>query len=634
MLRHCLPASIRRTLDQLPKSLDENYLHVLSQIPQANQAHAHRMLQCLVVAVRPLRVEELAELLAFEFDAAQGGIPKYRAAWRLDDKTQAVLSTCSSLVTIVSDSRYSPYNDSNSPFDDSNSLYDDSNSPYDDGYLPYGGQVVQFSHFSVKEFLLSNRLGDFSRYHIHRVSAHTTLTRACLGSLLHLDDHINEESDRCFSLAEYAARHWVEHARFEDVASRIKDGMETLFDSDRPHFAAWTGIYDIDRPRAYGPAYLVPDFSDLEMPVPPKSKPNPLYYSVLCGFYDLVKHLAIKYPQYINAFCGRHRFPLFAALSEGHIGLVVLLIEHGADPNVREMTGKTALLWVLSRSISRPRYTVRSTLHLAAEFEGQFEVAQMLLMYDGDVNSRDINGRTPLHMLSESLIDDEDGVLNLALLLLKHGAKVNIRDKYKQNPLHLAVRRGRSKLAVILLEHGANARVQNNEGRTMLHILSESRNNDDGNVIELALLLLKHGTQVNIRDKNNQTSLYLAALRDRFRLAVILLEHGADANAENNNGQTPLHALSESQTYDTSRGGVRGARVAQLLPERGVDIYVRDKNRVTPSYLQINFGPVQVAQALLDRGANVNAGSNGDETSLYQELEGEYHIQCDSLGIS
>ena len=95
MLRQCLPASIRQTLDQLPQSLDDTYLHTLSHIPQANQAHAHRMLQCLVVAARPLYVEELAELLAFDFDATPGGIPKYRPALRLDDQTQAVLSTCS-----------------------------------------------------------------------------------------------------------------------------------------------------------------------------------------------------------------------------------------------------------------------------------------------------------------------------------------------------------------------------------------------------------------------------------------------------------------------------------------------------------------------------------------------------------
>ena len=203
MLRHCLPASIRQTLDHLPESLDDTYLHVLRRIPQANQAHAHRMLQCLMVAVRPLRVEELAEVLAFDFGAAQGSVPKYRAAWRLDDQTQAVLSTCSSLVTIVNDS-----SDSDSDLD-----------RYRYQYLRRWRQrqrkrpqVVQFSHFSVKEFLMSNRLGDFSRYHIHPLSAHTILTQACLGVLLHLDDNGDQESIQRIPLATYAAEHWVEHA--------------------------------------------------------------------------------------------------------------------------------------------------------------------------------------------------------------------------------------------------------------------------------------------------------------------------------------------------------------------------------------------------------------------------------------
>jgi hypothetical protein len=209
VLRHCLPASIRQTLNQLPKSLDDTYMRVLSQIPQANRAHAHRMMQCLVVAVRPLRVEELAELLAFEFDAPEGGIPKYRPAMRLDNQTQAVLSTCSSLVTIVGDL--------------------------------WGRQVVQFSHFSVKEFLVSNRLasslGDISRYHIRLESAHTILTQACLGLLLHSDDITEkEESVEHSPLARYAAEHWVEHAQFEDVASRVKDGMEMLFDPSQASF--------------------------------------------------------------------------------------------------------------------------------------------------------------------------------------------------------------------------------------------------------------------------------------------------------------------------------------------------------------------------------------------------------------
>ncbi len=100
ILRHCLPPSVRRTLNELPESLDETYERVLKEIKKPHQDHARRLLQCLVVAIRPLRVEELAELIAFDFNDAEG-IPKLNASWRWEDQEQALLSSCSSLIAIV-----------------------------------------------------------------------------------------------------------------------------------------------------------------------------------------------------------------------------------------------------------------------------------------------------------------------------------------------------------------------------------------------------------------------------------------------------------------------------------------------------------------------------------------------------
>jgi hypothetical protein len=60
-------------------------------------------------------------------------------------------------------------------------------------------QVVQFSHFSVKEYLTSDQVananGDVSRYHILPELAHTILAQACLGVLLHFDDHVDDNTD-------------------------------------------------------------------------------------------------------------------------------------------------------------------------------------------------------------------------------------------------------------------------------------------------------------------------------------------------------------------------------------------------------------------------------------------------------
>ena len=51
------------------------------------------------MAVHPLRVEELAEFLAFDFKA--GPIAKFHEDWRLEDPLEAVLSTCSTLASLV-----------------------------------------------------------------------------------------------------------------------------------------------------------------------------------------------------------------------------------------------------------------------------------------------------------------------------------------------------------------------------------------------------------------------------------------------------------------------------------------------------------------------------------------------------
>ncbi|KAH9060282.1 hypothetical protein EDB87DRAFT_1822166 [Lactarius vividus] len=165
-LRHCFPPNLRQFLNEFPESLDETYERILRGIHKAQKDNAHRLLQCLAVAVRPLRVEELAELLAFDFQASSSGIPRTIGGETIKRKP---------LIAIT-------------PRDDS--------------------RVVQFSHFSVKEYFTSPRLaqseGDISRFYIDLNGAHTILALACLGTVLRLDEHADA---KWFPLVEYAARH-------------------------------------------------------------------------------------------------------------------------------------------------------------------------------------------------------------------------------------------------------------------------------------------------------------------------------------------------------------------------------------------------------------------------------------------
>lgn len=81
-LRFCFPPSIRRVLGELPETLDATYERALLGISKQTQDYAHRLFQCLVVSIRPLRVEELAEILRFNltgtrlWDSISVGAPR------------------------------------------------------------------------------------------------------------------------------------------------------------------------------------------------------------------------------------------------------------------------------------------------------------------------------------------------------------------------------------------------------------------------------------------------------------------------------------------------------------------------------------------------------------------------------
>jgi hypothetical protein len=99
-----------------------------------------------------------------------------------------------------------------------------------------GSKNVQFSHFSVKEHMTSDRfqisdIGHLSDYYIPLEPAHTVLAWACMAVLLQLDEKVDRERDETFSLAKYASEHWVDHAKFENVQSQIQDDLKHFIQS-------------------------------------------------------------------------------------------------------------------------------------------------------------------------------------------------------------------------------------------------------------------------------------------------------------------------------------------------------------------------------------------------------------------
>jgi len=422
-----MPSSLRKVLNELPTTLDDTYERTLQEIPKEQCQHAHRLFQCLVAAIRPLRVEELAEIFAMEFDPNTA--PNVVEGWRPDNPEEAVLSACSTLIAVVEDD---------------------------------GSKFFQFSHFSVREFLTSNRLrtsevGNIQEYHISLDGAHVTLARACLAVLLQLDEKTDKKRLERFPLAFYAAQHWVDHAKFGDVTSQIQDAMERLFDPSKPYLASWAWIYDVDQRWVRRTIHSL-----AEHPPPPGA--SALYYAALCGFAGLARHLVVARPEDVNATCGYHGTPLHAALYTGHLDAARVLLHHGADVNLGDRDGRIPIvraydcrnleamrLLLGSGANGDVRYGSFELLSHHASYRGRTEVIQLLLDYNVDVNARCSKSLTPLHWASAG------GHTKVVQLLLERGADVDAPSTTRNTPLHQASRNGHLEVVQMLLDHGAGA---------------------------------------------------------------------------------------------------------------------------------------------------------------------------------
>ena len=614
-LRRCTPGCIRHALDELPKTLDATYDRALRDIDEANWGPAHRLLQCVAVASRPLRVAELAEILSFDFKTDQ--IPKFREEWRLVDPVDAILSKTSSLLAIVN--------------------------------VP-GSPIIQFSHFSVKEFLTSARLAEANdvicrRYHISMTPAHTLAARACLGILLHLDKTVASNCPEEYPLAKYAAKHWVDHAKFDGVSENVEDGMKRLFDPRNSHLAIWVSIHEPEWP----PSSLI---SRAKMPLQPKG--SALHYAALYGLPAIVNFLVIQHSQDVHP----RGFDQVLSPLQGQ-GVTCLPPQCGVDPTPKDNVGLTPLHLTSNKEIARTLIEKgadkttrakdgRTPLHSVSHW-GHAEVARLLLESGVDIAARAYDGTTALHLASKKEVARvllefgadkaikckkgwtpllavssrghaettgfllEDGVdlaarasdgstalhlasnIEVAHVLLKHDASKTARNNKGWTPLHSVSHWGHAEIARLLLKRGVDSAAQSNDGSTALHLASCK---------EVACVLLEYGVDAEIKNEKGWTTLLALSSRGYAETVGFLLEHGADLAARASDGSTALHLASKRE-------------VARVLFEHDAKTTARNAKGWTPLHSVSHWGHAEIARLLLERGADLAAQANDGSTALH-----------------
>lgn len=262
--------------------------------------------------------------------------------------------------------------------------------------------------------------------------------------------------------------------------------------------------------------------------------------------------------------------PLMYAARDGAIHAVRALASSGADLNLTDPVGTTALTLAI--------------------LNGHFDTAVALLEKGADPNVADKNGMTPLYAAVDMhtiqtvfgrpmpLLEDETGPVEMVQALLAHGAdpdaqlKRPIIGRHTRNTgdpalgdgttaLARAAKSGDAKLMKVLLDGGADPHLP------------------QADLTTVAMIAASGGGQ---RVYPGSASVSVPATeQDSLAALTLVVEAGADLDAFNVDGDTAIH-----------RAAARGAdSIVTYLAERGVRLDTLDRRGRTPLDVALGVGP-------------------------------------------
>ncbi|XP_054132675.1 poly [ADP-ribose] polymerase tankyrase-2 [Melozone crissalis] len=316
---------------------------------------------------------------------------------------------------------------------------------------------------------------------------------------------------------------------------------------------------------------------------------TPLHVASEKAHNDVVE-VVVKHEAKVNALDNLGQTSLHRAAHCGHLQTCRLLLSSGCDPSIVSLQGFTAL-------------------------QMGTESVQQLLQEGIPLGNSDADRQ----LLEAAKAGDVDTVKKLCTV-----QSVNCRDieGRQSTPLHFAAGYNRVSVVEYLLQHGADVHAKDKGGLVPLH------NACSYGHYEVAELLVKHGAVVNVADLWKFTPLHEAAAKGKYEICKLLLQHGADPTKKNRDGNTPLDLVKDGDTdiQDLLRGDAalldaakKGclARVKKLCSPDNVNCRDTQGRHSTPLHLAAGYNNLEVAEYLLQHGADVNAQDKGGLIPLH-----------------
>ncbi|CAG8103036.1 unnamed protein product [Penicillium salamii] len=537
----------------IPRSVDEAYEKILSQVPSRQVDIARKILQIIVAARRPLTTAEMAMALGI---ATSPQAQTAATAGLESSQIEKKLRRLCGLFVFINNSR------------------------------------IYFIHQTAREFLVKKSNSDSINY-LYSWSLTDTedqMAVICLRYLL-MDDveYYDWDLDPIVpSFLDYSAVYWPDHRRKMSLTQDQKatSQVQEMYEMSGKAFSLWFPIFWKTIEAHKAPPLMTPlhlasfngherevefllSLSGEDIILTDSNGTNPII-SASQGGYEKVVQLLLEKGAEVNAKGGHSGNALQAASSEGHDNIVKLLLEKGAEVNAKGGYFGNALQ--------------------AASSEGHDKIVQLLLEKGAEVNAKGGYFGNALQAASS------EGHNKIVQLLLEKGAEVNAKGGYFGNALQAASSEGHEKIVQLLLEKGAEVDVQNGYFGNAFQAASHNGNK------KTVQLLLKKGAEINAKGGFFGNALQAASSRGHDRIVQLLLEKGAEVNAKGGNFGTSLQAASHNGNKKT----------VQLLLEKGAEINVQGGNFGNALQAASFKGHDHIVQLLLEKGAEVNADINSE----------------------
>lgn len=315
--------------------------------------------------------------------------------------------------------------------------------------------------------------------------------------------------------------------------------------------------------------------------------------------------------------------PLHLCADNSLYELMDVLLKNGAKVNALDGLGQTCL-------------------HRSAR-DDNVQACRVLLTYGVDTTLVSLQGFTAAQLASENvlkILKDPPEAMDMEVQLLDaskagdletvqrivlatpHTVNCRDLDGRHSTPLHFAAGYNRVPVVEFLLEHGAEVHASDKGGLVPLH------NACSYGHYEVTELLVKHGANVNVADLWKFTPLHEAAAKGKYEIVKLLLKHGADPSKKNRDGAAPLDLVREGDqdVADMLRGNAalldaakKGclARVQRLVSTENINCRDAQGRNSTPLHLAAGYNNFEVAEYLLENGADVNAQDKGGLIPLH-----------------